>query len=142
MAFPSCARETMDARWHPRSSSSAVQALRRSESGWRGRSTAAGACFPRGSALSSSRWRSTPRRARSSCAARAIAKAAGRDLNAASEQLAAAMIETAEADPELDDVEVEQLRDDLRRELERLATADIKALTPPRSATRPPPGRK
>ena len=64
-------------------------------------------------------------------------EAAGRDLNAASEQLAAAMIETAEADPELDDVEVEQLRDDLRRELERLATADIKA-SRAKSATRPP----
>ena len=49
------------------------------------------------------------------------------DLRASNETLAAALMETAEADPEVAAEEVEQLRDDLRRELERLATADIKA---------------
>jgi hypothetical protein len=49
------------------------------------------------------------------------------DLRASSETLAAALVETAECDPELAAVEVQQLREDLRRELERLATADIKA---------------
>jgi hypothetical protein len=54
-------------------------------------------------------------------------EAAGRDLKAAAESLAAALIETAEEDPELEDLEVQALRDDLRRELERLATAEVKA---------------
>ncbi|HEX6582028.1 MAG TPA: hypothetical protein VF056_00405 [Thermoleophilaceae bacterium] len=49
------------------------------------------------------------------------------DLRAASETLAAALVETAESDPEIDADEVGELRDELRRELERLATADIKA---------------
>jgi hypothetical protein len=61
------------------------------------------------------------------------------ELRGASETLAAALVETAEADPEIDPEEVRSLREDLRRELERLATADIKA-----SRTRPdddrPPG--
>jgi broad specificity phosphatase PhoE len=61
------------------------------------------------------------------------------DLHAANETFAAALMETAEADPELDEVEVSQLREDLRRELERLATADIKAWRTRREAT-PPPG--
>jgi hypothetical protein len=52
---------------------------------------------------------------------------AGRDLRAASETFAAALVETAEADPEMDAEEVRELRDDLRRELERLSGADIKA---------------
>lgn len=50
---------------------------------------------------------------------------AGRDLEQASERLADAMIESADADPEVTDAEVEQLRGDLSRELERLATADV-----------------
>jgi len=54
-------------------------------------------------------------------------EAAGRDLRAAAESLAAALIETAESDPELEEIDVQALRDDLRRELERLATADITA---------------
>jgi hypothetical protein len=54
-------------------------------------------------------------------------------LRAANETLAAAMIETAETDPELDPGEVMRLREDLRRELDRLASADIKA-----SRTSPP----
>jgi hypothetical protein len=49
------------------------------------------------------------------------------DLRASSETLAAALVETAESDPELAPGDVQQLREDLRRELERLATADIKA---------------
>ena len=49
------------------------------------------------------------------------------DLRAASETLAAALVETAEADPGIGPDEVRELREDLRRELERLATADIKA---------------
>jgi hypothetical protein len=49
------------------------------------------------------------------------------DLNAANETFAAALVETAEADPEVGDDEVKELREDLRRELERLASADIKA---------------
>ena len=49
------------------------------------------------------------------------------DLRASSETLAAALVETAEADPEVNAEDVGRLRDDLRRELERLATADVKA---------------
>jgi hypothetical protein len=49
------------------------------------------------------------------------------DLRASSETLAAALVETAESDPELAAEDVERLREDLRRELARLATADIKA---------------
>jgi hypothetical protein len=52
---------------------------------------------------------------------------AGQDLRAASETFAAALVETAEADPEIGDDEVRELREELRRELERLAGADIKA---------------
>ena len=69
------------------------------------------------------------------------------DLRAANETFAAALVETAEADPELDEIEVHELREDLRRELERLATADIKAWrsrrerhTAARVALRLPPG--
>jgi hypothetical protein len=61
------------------------------------------------------------------------------DLNSASEVFAAALVETAEADPEIDPTEVHELREDLRRELERLAEADIKAWRSPREAA-PPPG--
>ena len=49
------------------------------------------------------------------------------DLRASTETLAAALVETAESDPELAADDVQRLRDDLRRELARLATADIKA---------------
>ena len=61
------------------------------------------------------------------------------DLFAANETFAAALVETAEADPELDEIEVHELREDLRRELERLANADIKAWRTRREAA-PPPG--
>jgi hypothetical protein len=49
------------------------------------------------------------------------------DLRASSETLAAALVETAEADPELAADDVQQLRDELRRELERLSRADRRA---------------
>jgi hypothetical protein len=49
------------------------------------------------------------------------------ELGAASEAMAAALVESAEADPELSEIEVRHLRDDLRRELDRLAGADIQA---------------
>jgi broad specificity phosphatase PhoE len=61
------------------------------------------------------------------------------DLFAANETFAAALVETAEADPELGEIEVHELREDLRRELERLAEADIKAWRTKRKAA-PPPG--
>jgi hypothetical protein len=49
------------------------------------------------------------------------------DLRASTETLAAALVETAESDPDVAAEDVQQWRDDLRRELDRLATADIKA---------------
>lgn len=52
---------------------------------------------------------------------------AERDLHEANEQLAAAMVESAESDPDFDEIEVTRLREDLRRELERISTADIQA---------------
>jgi hypothetical protein len=52
---------------------------------------------------------------------------AGRDLEQASERLADAMVESADADPEVTDAEVEELRGDLARELERLATGEVSA---------------
>jgi hypothetical protein len=59
------------------------------------------------------------------------------DLRAASETLAAALVETAESDPEIGAEEVGELREELRRELERLATADIKASRSGRDRSRP-----
>ena len=60
------------------------------------------------------------------------------DLRDASETLAAALVETAESDPEIDGDEVAELREELRRELERLATADIKASRSGRERAKPP----
>jgi hypothetical protein len=60
------------------------------------------------------------------------------DLRDANEVFAAALVETAEADPELGAAEVHELREDLRRELERLATADIKAWRSGRARAEPP----
>ncbi len=60
------------------------------------------------------------------------------DLQAASETLAAALVETAESDPEIGADEVGELREELRRELERLATAEIKASRSGRERARPP----
>jgi hypothetical protein len=64
---------------------------------------------------------------------------AAADLFAANETFAAALVETAEADPGVGEIEVHELREDLRRELERLASADIKAWRTRREAN-PPPG--
>jgi hypothetical protein len=52
---------------------------------------------------------------------------AGRDLNLASERLAAAMVEAAQGDPEVPDAQVAELRDDLARELDRLASGEVRA---------------
>ena len=60
------------------------------------------------------------------------------ELRNASETLAAALVETAESDPEIDTDEVAELREELRRELERLATADIKASRSGRERAKPP----
>ncbi len=49
------------------------------------------------------------------------------DLQHAGERLADAMVESAEADPEVSDADVEELRGDLARELERLATGEVLA---------------
>jgi hypothetical protein len=57
----------------------------------------------------------------------ADADSAERDLRNANRTFAAALVESAEADPELDKAEVDELREELRRELERLASAEIKA---------------
>jgi hypothetical protein len=43
------------------------------------------------------------------------------------ETLAAAIVESAESDPELSSSEVQGLRDELQRELERLASAEVRA---------------
>ncbi len=52
---------------------------------------------------------------------------AERGLLEAGERLVDAMVETAAADPELSEGEVQELRDDLAIELERLASAEISA---------------
>ncbi len=54
-------------------------------------------------------------------------EAAQSDLRSASQTLAAAIVESAETDPEVDQLEVNRLREDLKRELERLSSAEIKA---------------
>jgi hypothetical protein len=59
-------------------------------------------------------------------------------LRAANSTLAAALVETAEANPDVSEDEVRELRDDLRRELERLAGAEIKASRNPRGSNTPP----
>jgi uncharacterized membrane protein YebE (DUF533 family) len=48
---------------------------------------------------------------------------AQKELRAASETLAQALVESAQADPEVDELEVRRLRDELRRELDRLAAS-------------------
>ena len=52
---------------------------------------------------------------------------AERGLREANERLVDAMVETAAADPEVSEIEVRELRSDLARELERLASAEIRA---------------
>ena len=54
-------------------------------------------------------------------------EAATSALNEASERLAGAMVESAEADPEVAEQDVADLREDLATELARLASADIHA---------------
>ena len=54
-------------------------------------------------------------------------ESAGKDLNAVNHTLAAALLESAEADPDLPEIQVRELRKDLKRELDRLASADIQA---------------
>jgi hypothetical protein len=49
---------------------------------------------------------------------------ANEDLRAANETLAAALVDTAQANPEVSEHEVNELREDLRRELERLTGAN------------------
>jgi hypothetical protein len=87
------------------------------------------------------RWRALPRRQRAELAPFAdaakeqaldsrgapdYAEAAAK-LRAANESLAAALIRTAESDPDVTSTEVAELKGDLRRELERLADAEVKA---------------
>jgi hypothetical protein len=60
------------------------------------------------------------------------------ELREANHSFAAALVESAEADPEVGAEEVRALRDDLRRELERLASADIKASGSRREGAAPP----
>lgn len=70
---------------------------------------------------------------------------AGRELQQASEQLADAMVESAESDPEVSTADVDRLREDLSRELDRIASADIAASrgTTPESGVAPThPGRR
>jgi len=64
-------------------------------------------------------------------------RAAERDLHEANEHLAAAIVESAEADPEIDEIEVRRLREDLRRELERISTAEISAYRTNEAGNRP-----
>ena len=52
---------------------------------------------------------------------------AGRGLKEANERLAGAMVQSAEADPEVSEDEVTRLREDLASELERLASGEITA---------------
>jgi hypothetical protein len=59
---------------------------------------------------------------------------AAASLRAANETLAAALVETAEADPERSAEEVAELREDLRRELARLEGAQVRASRAPRDA--------
>lgn len=48
-------------------------------------------------------------------------------LQGASERLAAAMVDSAQTDPEVSDAEVDELRGELARELDRLERSDVKA---------------
>lgn len=69
---------------------------------------------------------------------------AGRELQQASERLADAMVESAESDPEVSAADVEGLREDLSRELDRIASADIavsRGATPESGVVPTHPGR-
>lgn len=52
---------------------------------------------------------------------------AERGLDEANRQLAAAMVEAAEAHRDLSETDLRELREDLARELDRLASAEIRA---------------
>lgn len=52
---------------------------------------------------------------------------AEQELRVANEKLVDAMVQSAEANPEVTEIEVRDLRADLARELERLAEGDIRA---------------
>ncbi len=58
------------------------------------------------------------------------------DLRAANETLAAALVETAESDPDVAQEDVDLLREELRRELERLAAVGKRRAVP---GVQPPP---
>ena len=73
-------------------------------------------------------WPRTSSTERSTLRGASDSERANEGLRVANETLAAALVETAAADPEVDEDEVLQLRSDLKRELERLRKADIKAL--------------
>jgi hypothetical protein len=87
-----------------------------------------------------SRWRLLPRADRERIAPLADAarrhalelrgagdrEAAEQELRAANETLAAALVESAESDPDLDADELSNLREELRRELARLASGKPK----------------
>ena len=60
------------------------------------------------------------------------------DLRAANETLAAALVETAESDPDVAEEDVDVLREELRLELERLVSADVKASRIGRDRAKPP----
>ncbi len=61
-------------------------------------------------------------------------QAAGRELQEANEKLADALVESAEANPDVSGAEVLRLREELSRELERMMEAEI-------AASREPPDR-
>jgi len=69
-------------------------------------------------------------------------EAAGLQLRDANVKLADAMVESAEADPDVTAAEVVQLREDLSRELERLVSAEISASRGPGGARKAPPERQ
>lgn len=52
---------------------------------------------------------------------------AAASLRAANDRLAATLVETTESNPDVSATDVAQLKGDLRRALERLANADVKA---------------
>lgn len=55
----------------------------------------------------------------------------GRSLDAASERLAGAMVDAAEADPEVSPQDVDRLRNELSRELDRVARGEVTAYRGP-----------
>ncbi|MEK6228722.1 MAG: hypothetical protein AABM31_05280 [Actinomycetota bacterium] len=71
----------------------------------------------------------------------ADSESAGHGLRAANERLAGAMVRSAEADPEVSETEVTRLREDLARELERLASGEIAASRPARKVPEEPGSR-